>query len=114
MFKGYEITLHRVHDTVTIKEGDDKLTLHVDSDPMRMVAGLEQARKRMQTMDDESTEQQRQDAAIFFSAVIFGREQAERLLDFYHGDPACVINICGQYFKGRLAGLIEKAQKKMT
>ena len=41
----YRITLNRVHDTVLINEGADKLKLDVDGDPMRMVAGLSQAQK---------------------------------------------------------------------
>ena len=30
MFGKYEVTLNRVHDTVTIKEGNEKLTLTVN------------------------------------------------------------------------------------
>ena len=49
----------------------------------------------------------------FFAGVIFGEEQAKALLDFYHNNAGCVVNVCGQYFSNRLRGLIEKAQKKM-
>ena len=37
---GYELTLNRVHDTIVIREGDETLTLTVNGDAMRMVAGL--------------------------------------------------------------------------
>ena len=45
--RGYEMTLNRVHDTVTIREGDEKITLTVNGDAMRMVAGLNKAQATM-------------------------------------------------------------------
>ena len=108
----YKITLNRVHDTVLINEGNDKLKLNVDGDPMRMVAGLSQAQKLMQGLNDETSAEESRKAALFFAACIFGQEQAEHLLAFYHDDAACVIGVCGQYFKNRLNKLITKAQKK--
>lgn len=112
MFKAFEISLHRVHDRVNIREGGESLALQVDADPMRMVAGLTQAQKMMQGLTEESTEDQQRDTALYFAGVIFGKEQAESLLAFYHNDAACVINVCGQYFSARLGKLISKAQKK--
>lgn len=107
------LSLNRVHDRVRITEGDDKLDLRIDADPMRMVAGLSAAQKRLKAVNEETTDDEIRDAALYFAGVIFGTEQAAALLDFYHGDPACVINVCGRYFSMRLAKLIEKAQKKM-
>ena len=51
--------------------------------------------------------------AQYFAAVIFGNEQAEKLLAFYANDPVCVIDVCGKYFKERLADKIAAVQKKM-
>ena len=113
MFKNYEITLNRVHDTVIIREGNDKLTLHVDADPMRITAGLMQAQGQLKKWTDKTTAKQQRETALFFAGVIFGEEQAKALLDFYHNNAGCVVNVCGQYFSNRLRGLIEKAQKKM-
>ena len=113
MFKrSYKISLHRVHDTVAVKEGGETLKLHVESDPMRMVAGLTQAQKLMQNLNDNSTEDEVNGAAQYFATVIFGKEQAEKLLAFYHNDAGCVISLCGKYFEGRLSKLITQAQKK--
>ena len=53
------------------------------------------------------------EAAEYFSAVLFGKEQTEKLMDFYAGDGACVINICGQIFKDQLTDKITAAQKRM-
>ena len=51
--------------------------------------------------------------AEYFAAVIFGKEQAAQLMAFYADDPGCVITVCGRYFKERLAGKINKAQRKL-
>ena len=110
---GYKMTLNRVHDKVTVKEGGETLVLTVDGDAMRMVAGLNKAQEKMKALSDVSTDEEVIDAARFFAAVIFGREQAEHLLNFYAGDPGCVISVCGKYFRERLASRITKAQRKM-
>lgn len=109
----FKISLNRVHDKVEIKEGDEKIMLHVDSDPMRMVAGLSQAQKMLQELNKDSSDEETDKAAQYFATVIFGKEQAETLVAFYHNDAACVINVCGQYFSKRLGKLITTAQKKM-
>ena len=111
--KGYTMTLNRVHDTVTIKEGNESLTLKVNGDAMHMVAGLNKAQKKMLDLPDNATDEQVKEAAKYFAAVIFGQEQAQKLCDFYADDPGCVITVCGNYFKQRLAGKISAVQKKM-
>lgn len=113
MFGKYEMTLNRVHDRITIKEGDERLTLTVNGDAMRMVAGLNKAQKKMLELTEDTEDEQVRETAEYFASVIFGREQAEKLIDFYADDPGCVITVCGQYFKERLAGKIAKVQKKM-
>lgn len=109
----YKLTLNRIHDRVRITESDEHLDLRVDADPMRMVAGLTEAQRRLHTISEEMTKEQQLEIAKYFAGVIFGADQAERLIDFYRGDVACVIDVCGKYFSGRLAKLIEKAQKRI-
>ena len=108
----YKISLNRIHDRVRITEGDERIELRVDADPMRMVAGLNESQRRLKTLTDESTEEQQRDAALYFAGVIFGQEQAGELLAFYHNDAACVINVCGRYFTDRLSKLIENVQRR--
>lgn len=108
----FTLSLNRVHDRVRIVEGGEQLDLRVDADPMRMVAGLNEAQRRLRELTEESTEDDKGNAALYFAGVMFGEEQARTLMDFYHNDPACVINVCGRYFSARLAKLIEKAQRK--
>ena len=111
--RGNEITLNRVHDTVIIREGNERLTLTVNGDSMRMVAGLNRAQEKMKALSDDSPEEEIKAAAAYFATVIFGAEQAEKLTRFYNDDPGCVISVCGQYFKNRLADKIAKVQKKL-
>lgn len=110
--KPYEITLNRVWDKVKISENGSSVLLTVNSDPMRMVAAILQAQKLLQTIDEETTEEKKAEIALFFAEAIFGKDQAKDLMDFYSGDAACVINVCGRYFADRLSGLIDKAQRK--
>ena len=107
------MTMNRVHDTVTVREGNEKLTLTVNGDAMRMVAGLNKAQQRMKALEEDTPDDEVKDVAEFFAAVIFGKEQAAKLMAFYADDPGCVISVCGQYFKERLAGKITAMQKRM-
>ena len=109
---GYEMTLNRVHDTITIREGSETLKLTVNGDAMRMVAGLGKAQQKMQDLTDEATDAEVLEVADYFAAVIFGKEQAAQLMAFYNNDPGCVISVCGQYFKDRLSKKITAIQKK--
>ena len=113
LFRRDEMSLGRVHGTLVITEGFDKLTLKVNEDPMRLTAGLVQVQRLLKTWTEKTTEKQKKDIALTYATVIFGTEQAKKLLDFYHGDAACVINVCAQYFARTLSRLINKAQKRM-
>ena len=110
----YTVTLNRVYDRITIAEGGDRLDLHVDSEPGRIVAALATANKSITALvESKSTDEtERRNAALAFAGAIFGTEQAKQILDFYHGDPTCVLNICSKYFNERLAHMIEKAQRQ--
>lgn len=108
----YKISLNRIHDTVKVIEGSESLKLYVDGDAMRMVAGLSQAQKLLKQINNESTDEETKGAALYFAQVIFGKDQAEKLMQFYHDDAGCVINVCGRYFDKQLSAKITKAQKK--
>lgn len=113
--RGYNITLNKVHDTVNIVENGERLTLVVSADPMRMVAGLNKAQEKLQALVKSETpdEKEMRDTAELFASVIFGMDQARKIMEFYGEDAASVINVCGNYFKQRLGDKISKAQKKM-
>lgn len=112
MFGKNTLSLNRVYDTVTIREGGKTLTLHVNADANRIVVGLAQAQKLLMTIDEKTTDAEREEISRFFSDTIFGAEQTQELFDYYYGDASCVIAICGTYFAQRLSKLITKAQKK--
>ena len=111
MFKK-AISLNRVRDRVKFREGAESIELRVDADPYRMVTGLNDAMDKMKAVDKDTDAETVKEAAMYFAGVIFGDEQAQRLLDFYAGQPDCVVGVCGQYLALRLTKLIEKAQKK--
>lgn len=108
---GYTVSMGRVHDRIRVREGKDSIILTVDSDPMKLTAGLLQAQDMLKEIDGQDKEKEKA-AALYFAGVIFKEEQAHRLMDFYLGDAACVINVCGQYFAERLSKKISAAQKK--
>lgn len=112
MFGKYTLSLGRVYDRIVIREGKEKLELHVDADPNRMVAGLDQAQRQLKTITEETTDEEQRKIALYFAGVIFGAEQANKLMEYYHGDGACVVSVCGKYFADRLGKIIIKAQKK--
>jgi hypothetical protein len=110
--KSKEISLNRIHDTVTFRESDDKLTLKVYADPMRVSAGLLHVRRKMQSMDENSPDEEQEAVALEMATVIFGEDQGKQLMEFYRNDAAGVLNVCLLYFRQRLSNLIIKAQKK--
>jgi hypothetical protein len=111
MFK-YKITLGRVHDNVEVVEGEEHLILHVDNDPQRIVAGLTVVQARLKAINSDTPEEEIRGSATQFAEVIFGKEQSEKLMEFYHNDSGCVITVCSKYFSERLRHLSTKAQKK--
>ena len=113
LFGRYEMSLGHVHDRITIREGDETITLRVDEDARRIVRGLNEAQRRMNGIRGESTAEEQREVAEFFAGVIFGADQAAALMDLYNGDAASVIEICGEYFSERLAQKIAKTQKRL-
>ena len=112
MFGKNTLSLGRVYDKVTISENGEKMVLHVNADPSRIVIGLSEARKQLVTITADTPDEKRAEIARFFATVIFGEEQAQKLFDFYFGDPSCVVSACAVYFSKRLSKLIANAQKK--
>lgn len=113
MFGRFSITLHRVRDTITVREGGEELTLKVDQDPRIMVVQIRNAQDRLnQANKPEATDEDRERAARQFSNAIFGEAQTEKLAEFYSGNYSCVVTICGIYFEKRLCKKIVAAQKK--
>lgn len=110
------LTLNRVRDKVSIKEGNEKIILYVDSEINSIMKGIREAEKLIVGINGESKKEERTYAARMFATAIFGKEQTDQLFEFYHGNEDCVISICGIYFSDRKHGLskkITKIQKKI-
>ena len=108
----FNITLNRVRDKITVKEGNEKIILRVDKDPRIIAIELKTAQKALSEIKDDSSTVKKITAAKSLSEAMFGEEQTKTLFRFYSDDPGCVVTICGMYFEKRLAKLITKAQKK--
>ena len=110
-----ELSLNRVRDHVTIREGDETLSLYVDSDANVLIHGIRAVGLDLQSLQDEDSEEKKHEVAMRMARTIFGKEQSEKLLEFYHGNYDCVITICGMYFGDKKSGLgkkITRVQKK--
>ena len=115
MFRRRELTLNRVRDHITIREGSDTISLTVDNDANMLIRGVRTAQKTLQQLQEDDNDELKETAAKQLSEAIFGKEQAGKLLEFYGGNYECVITICGMYFGDHKNGLgkkITKAQKK--
>lgn len=108
-------TLNHVRDRITVKEGNEKISLLVDCDPTTIVMRIEKAQKTLLKINDDSSKADRVNACTDFAIAIFGEDEARRLFDFYHNDENSVLALCGMYFSDPKNGLgkkITKAQKK--
>ena len=111
-FRKNEINPFPISDTIRFRNVDRVITLTVKSGASSMILGVKKAQERLTALNDNSTDEDRYEGARFFAETLFGKEQADRLFDFYDGDPLVIIAVCGQYFSTRLAKIITKAQKK--
>ena len=113
-FPGRTISLNRVRDRITVKEGDETLVLDVDSDARLIVTRIRNAQEQLILAEKQNADQKTREHAVrAFSEAIFGKDETDSLIRFYHGDYACVLAICGMYFEKRLCKRITKAQKKL-
>ena len=105
------INPYSVSDKATFVNVDKKLTLYVRADAGMLVNNLRKANEKLVKITDETSECEKVNAARFFARAVFGEEQGDRLLDFYH-DPVIVIKAVGAYFNKYLKNKITKVQKK--
>ena len=111
MFFKAKINPFSVSDKVSFRNIDKTLDLTVRAEASSLVTQLMRSQAKLSQMTEDTTEDEQREAALMFAASIFGKEQAQKLLDFY-GEPIAVINACGLYFDQRLKKIITKAQKK--
>ena len=110
----FRLTLNRVRDRITIREGSETLPLTVDCDARMIVTRIRQAQMQINEANkSESTDEDRMKAARAFAVAIFGEKQTDQLAEFYSGDYSCVMTISGLYFEKRLCKKIIAAQKKL-
>lgn len=106
-----EINPYNVSCRVRFRNIDRTIVLSVKAQASTLVLGIKRANDKMVKLDDQSSDADRLESARFFAEVIFGKEQAEKLVSFYNDDALAVLNACGMFFSQKLAKLITKAQK---
>ena len=111
-FRKNEINPFSVVDRVRFRNNDEVLELQVKADAPFLVSNIMKVNKRFSGLSEVSPESEQRESALFFAEAVFGRKQAEKLMEFYDNEPLAVINACGIYFRERLAKKITKVQKK--
>lgn len=112
LFHKNEINPYTVSDKAVFVNVDKRLVLYVRSDAAPLMVNLRKAQDKLSSVKPGSTDEERVEAARFFAEAIFGKDQAEKLMQFYEGEPVAVISACGQYFSRQLGKKITEAQKK--
>ena len=112
MFFHHEIDPYPISDTVRFRNADQTICLTVRSDAPSLVLGMKRVGEKLTGMDDNTEDSERVEAARFFAQTLFGSDQGDSLVQFYHEDALAIISACGMYFQKRLAKKITKAQKK--
>ena len=105
----YDVYSGHVQDKVRFDGG---LVLRVDGDAWKMLFDVEAARQSAQSLKADSPEEDKKKAAMRFATAIFGENQAEKLMNFYHGDVGSVLGVCGQYINNRLIKRITRVQQR--
>ena len=104
------LTLGHVHDRITVKEGNEKMTLTVDEDVTMLARKCKEALNVIERAREDVSA--RAEAGLALSKAIFGEQQTARLLDFYNGNELSVLEIAARAFSLRLAKQIDRAQRK--
>lgn len=110
-FRRKVITLGRVRDTITFREGSEEIKLKVDADAASLMAGMKAIQAELAGLDPADDAAVKK-AADMFATRLFGIDQADEMFTFYNGDPRAVIRACGEYSRRYLLKRITKAQEK--
>lgn len=111
MFRKKEINPYTVSCKAVFRNVDKTLVLYVRSSAPVLMVNLKQAEEKLRTITNDSTAEEREDAARFFARSVFGETQGDQLVEFYD-DPLAVISAVGMFFDQQLKQAITKAQKK--
>lgn len=106
-----EINPFEISGKVVFRNVDRRLVLFVRSDAPSMMAGLKKAETKLERITIESSQEERMEAVRCLAEAMFGKDQAQELIDFYR-EPIAIITACRMYFDKQLKQKIVAAQKK--
>jgi hypothetical protein len=112
MFR-YKASLGHVHDLIEIREGNERLPLRVDADPISIVRLIGRLEPQLSSIQDqEQAEKEAEGIAREICNAIFGKQQMKKIFEMYNDDSSAVLGICSKYIAERLGKLVTKKQKK--
>lgn len=109
----FQITSNRIRDKVAFVEGNERLVLTVDVDPLGIIDEMRGVIADLKALNENSVDDDYMRVAEAMAVKMFGEKQKESLLDFYNHNPKQFFNIVSRYYIERLNGLVIAAQKKM-
>lgn len=108
----FTISTNHVRDKVAFVEGNERLVLSVDVDPLGFMDQMRSVIADLKTLDNNSTDEDFMRIADEMARKMFGDSQTEKLIEFYGGNQKQIFSVVSRYFVERLNGLISNAQKK--
>lgn len=111
----FTLSSNHVRDKVAFVEGAERLVLTVDVDPLGIIDEMTGIIEELKGIDEKSADTgEFMRLAKKMSIFMFGEEQTEKLVTFYHGNEKQLFSMVTRYFVERLNGLIVAKQKKTS
>jgi ribosomal protein S24E len=109
----FTLSSNNVRDKVAYVEGSERLVLTVDVDPIGFFDSMNGVIADLKKLNNESTDDDYMRVAVDMAHRMFGKEQTDALIDFYHGNKKQIFSMVTRYFLERLNILITEKQKKL-
>lgn len=101
-----EINTNRIHETVRLIAGNDKLLLEINLDPMATMGGVSDIMDKLNATKADDEDGIRK-LAEDFAVLLFGKAQATEYMHFYGGEGVAALNAITKVF-------VEAIQPKLT
>ncbi len=110
----FTMSSNHVRDKVAFVEGAERLVLTVDVDPLGIIDEMTGIIGELKNLDEKTADDKEfLRLARKMGVFMFGEEQTEQLVTFYHGNPKQLFSMITRYFVERLNGLVVAKQKKI-
>lgn len=105
-----EINTNRIHETVRLVAGNDRLELDINLDPMIVMGGVNDVLETMKATDEKDS------AGILkcardFAILLLGADQADAFIKFYGGDGTAALSAVSRIFNEAVMPKLTAAQE---